>query len=94
MFKNSHGGEIFIPKMNSIKITDLIKLLDKNAKIKVVGIRPGEKIHESLFSLDEARSVNQFKTFLLSIVIIYIIKKNMVKKLKKKKLTFPQIRNF
>ena len=49
--------------MNSIKITDLIKLLDKNAKIKVVGIRPGEKIHESLFSLDEARSVNQFKTF-------------------------------
>ena len=57
--KNSNGGEIFIPKMNSIKIIDLIKLLDKEAKIKIIGIRPGEKVHESLFSIDEARIVNQ-----------------------------------
>ena len=55
------GGEIFIPKMNSIKIFELIKLLDIKAKIKIVGIRPGEKMHESLFSIDESRSVNQDK---------------------------------
>ena len=53
------GGEIFIPKMNSIKIFELIKLLDIKARIKIVGIRPGEKMHESLFSIDESRSVNQ-----------------------------------
>ena len=58
----SNGGEIFIPKMNSIKILDLIKLLDSKAKIKEIGIRPGEKLHESLFSFDEARSVYQNKS--------------------------------
>ena len=47
--------------MNSIKIFDLIKLLDLKAKIKTVGIRPGEKMHESLFSIDECRLVNQDK---------------------------------
>jgi len=57
----SRGGEIFIPKMNSIKMMDLIQLLDKKAKIKVIGIRPGEKLHESLFSSDESRSVYQDK---------------------------------
>ena len=47
--------------MNSIKIFELIKLLDIKAKIKIVGIRPGEKMHESLFSIDESRSVYQEK---------------------------------
>jgi len=54
----SIGGEIFIPKMNSIKMVDLINLLNPKAKIKLIGIRPGEKLHESLFSFDEARSVH------------------------------------
>ncbi len=53
----SKGGEIFIPKMNSIKMVDLINLIEPKAKIKLIGIRPGEKLHESLFSFDEARSV-------------------------------------
>ena len=57
----TRGGEIFIPKMNSIKMMELIQLLDKKARIKVIGIRPGEKLHESLFSSDESRSVNQDK---------------------------------
>ena len=51
----SRGGEIFIPKMNSIKMVDLINLIEPKAKIKLIGIRPGEKLHESLFSFDEAR---------------------------------------
>jgi len=53
----SRGGEIFIPKMNSIKMVDLINLIEPKAKVKLIGIRPGEKLHESLFSFDEARSV-------------------------------------
>ncbi len=57
----SKGGEIFIPKMHSIKMLDLINLLNPKAKIKVTGIRPGEKLHESLFSIDESRSINQDK---------------------------------
>ena len=55
----SRGGEIFIPKMSSIKIFDLISLINSNTKINIVGIRPGEKIHESLFSESLSFSVTQ-----------------------------------
>lgn len=54
--KNSHGGEIFVPKIKSYKILDLAKAFSNNAKIKYIGIRPGEKINEELISLNEARS--------------------------------------
>ena len=80
----SNGGEIFIPKMNSIKILDLIKLLDSKAKIKVIGIRPGEKLHESLFSFDEARSVYQNKSSFIIYSENLIFKKKYGKKLNKK----------
>lgn len=49
------GGEIFVPKLPSIKIVDLAKSVAPNAKIKIIGIRPGEKLHEMLISEDEAR---------------------------------------
>lgn len=52
---DSVGSEIFIPKIPSMRITDLIKALDPSAKICNVGIRPGEKLHETLVSEDEAR---------------------------------------
>ena len=54
-------GEIFIPKMASMKMTDLAKFMDKNKKIKVIGIRSGEKLHEVLISNDEASNVYQIK---------------------------------
>ena len=47
------GGEIFIPKCPSYKITDLAKAIDNQAKIKITGIRPGEKIEEELISKAE-----------------------------------------
>ena len=48
--KNTIGGEIIVPKISSYKILDLAKAIDNNAKIKLVGIRQGEKIHEELIS--------------------------------------------
>lgn len=50
------GGEIFIPKMPSYKILDVIKSINKNLKIKYIGIRPGEKVHEELIC--ESDSLN------------------------------------
>jgi FlaA1/EpsC-like NDP-sugar epimerase len=47
------GGEIFIPKMPSYRITDLAKAVDNKSIVKVVGIRPGEKIEEELLSKAE-----------------------------------------
>lgn len=49
------GGEIFIPKIPSMKITDLANQIAPGIPQKVVGIRPGEKLHEVLISLDSAR---------------------------------------
>ncbi len=49
------GGEVFIPKIPSMKVSDLVTALDPKAKIRIIGIRPGEKLHESLISEDEAR---------------------------------------
>lgn len=49
------GGEIFVPKIPSVKITELASTLAPKARIEFVGIRPGEKLHEQLLMSDEAR---------------------------------------
>ena len=52
--KNMHGGEIFVPKIPSMRITDLAKAMAPECKIKAVGIRPGEKLHETLLTEEES----------------------------------------
>lgn len=49
------GGEIFVPKLPSMRIVDLAVAIAPGAEIDVVGIRPGEKLHETLLTVDEAR---------------------------------------
>jgi UDP-N-acetylglucosamine 4,6-dehydratase len=51
-----HGGEVFVPKIPSTKIIDLARAIAPEAEIDIVGIRPGEKLHEMLISRDESRS--------------------------------------
>ncbi len=50
------GGEVFVPKIPSMNMADLAKAIAPEAKVQVVGIRPGEKLHEVLISEDEART--------------------------------------
>ena len=50
-FERMHGGEIFVPKIPSIKIVDLAKALSPDANHDIVGIRPGEKLHEVMCPL-------------------------------------------
>ena len=59
------GGEIFVPKIPSIKIVDLAKAKNSKAKIRIIGIRPGEKLNEILISKDEARHTREFKDHFL-----------------------------
>ena len=54
-FKEMHGGEVFVPKIPSMRITDLAKAVAPNCKIEIVGIRPGEKLHELMITEDDAR---------------------------------------
>ena len=50
-----HGGEIFVPKIPSMKLMEVAKALAPGCEVQVVGIRPGEKLHEALLSENEAR---------------------------------------
>jgi UDP-N-acetylglucosamine 4,6-dehydratase/5-epimerase len=65
-FKRMRGGEIFIPKLSSVKIIDLIKAFNPRPKINIIGIRQGEKLHETLGGEDEARNTLEYdKHYLL-----------------------------
>jgi UDP-N-acetylglucosamine 4,6-dehydratase len=50
------GGEVFVPKIPSMKVVDLARVIAPKAELQFVGIRPGEKLHEVLISEDEARN--------------------------------------
>lgn len=64
-----HGGELFVPKIPSVKITELAKVMGAGCRTKVIGIRPGEKLHEVMISEDDSRNTLGFKDF-------YIVKPN------------------
>jgi UDP-N-acetylglucosamine 4,6-dehydratase len=49
------GGEVFVPKIPSMKVVDLAKVIAPDAELEAIGIRPGEKLHEVLIHEDEAR---------------------------------------
>ena len=51
-----HGGEIFVPKIPSMKIVDLARCMAPDLPFRVIGIRPGEKLHEVLVTADDART--------------------------------------
>jgi UDP-N-acetylglucosamine 4,6-dehydratase (inverting) len=53
-FNNMKGGEIYVKKIPSMKITDVALAVDKNAKQEEVGIRPGEKLHEQMIGSEDA----------------------------------------
>lgn len=57
------GGEVFIPKIPSARVTDLADVIAPQAEKVIVGIRPGEKIHEVLLTEDEGRIAREFDTF-------------------------------
>lgn len=60
-FERMHGGEIFVPKIPSINIVDLATAMAPNIPQEIVGIRPGEKIHEIMCPLDTARETVEFE---------------------------------
>ena len=59
--ESSRGSEIYVPKIPSFRIVDLAKAINKNCKLKVIGIRPGEKIHEEMITLNDAPNTLEHK---------------------------------
>ncbi len=55
-----HGGEVFVPKLPSMRLTELAGVVAPDCTVRTIGIRPGEKLHEMLVSEDEARQTLEF----------------------------------
>ena len=58
-----HRGELFIPRIPSVRIVELARVMAPKCKIKFTGIRPGEKLHEAMISEDDARNTLEFKDY-------------------------------
>ena len=59
------GGEIFVPKIPSMRILDLVEAVAPGCKIEFIGMRPGEKLHEVLIAEEESRQVLEFEDMFL-----------------------------
>ena len=57
------GGELFVPKLPSYRILDLAEAISPESKVEIVGIRPGEKIHEEMITETDSLSTIEFKDF-------------------------------
>ena len=54
------GGEIFVPKIPSVKISDVVEAIGPGMEIETVGIRPGEKLHETMCPRDDSHLTYEF----------------------------------
>ncbi len=63
--KISKGDEIFVPKIPSLKITDLAKAINKKCKFKMIGIRPGEKLHEEMITINDSLNTLETKDYFI-----------------------------
>src|SRR5450631_3090544 len=59
-FKRMHGGEIFVPKIPSVRVVDLASAMAPNLRHRLVGIRPGEKLHEIMCPADDSHLTLEF----------------------------------
>ena len=60
-FDEMRGGEIFVKKLPSFTVLELAKAISLNNKFKIIGIRPGEKMHEQMISSDDSMYTYDFK---------------------------------
>ena len=62
-FEDMVGGEIYVKKIPSIKVTDIAKVISPQAKHKIIGIRPGEKLHEQMISSEDSYYTYEYSEY-------------------------------
>ena len=75
-FKTSYGGEIYIKKIPSMNILDIVKAVAPNSKVKFIGIRPGEKIHEQMIGKEDSPFTYEYKNYFKILPSIYNLYKD------------------
>ena len=62
-FDDMQGGEIYVKKIPSIKITDIAQVIAPKSKFKITGIRPGEKLHEQMISTEDSHYTYEYSNY-------------------------------
>ena len=62
-FKDMVGGEIYVKKIPSMNILEIVRAISKKAKIDIIGIRPGEKLHEQMIGLEDASFTYEYEDY-------------------------------
>ena len=76
-FERMHGGEIFVPKIPSVRIVDLARAMAPGLRHKVVGIRPGEKLHEVMCPADDSHLTLEFSDhYVIAPTITFVSRRN------------------
>ena len=70
------GGEIYVKKTYSAKVTDIAKFIDKKRKLKIIGIRPGEKLHEMMINENDSFYTYEYKEFFKILTPLFDIHKD------------------
>ena len=81
------GGELFIPKIPSFRLVDVVKAIAPNAKINIIGIRPGEKRHEEMISPNDSDYTYEYKDFYVILPKSIFVTRNYIKNLNSKTKT-------
>ena len=62
-FEDMLGGEIYVKKIPSMKVTDIAKVIAPKSKFKIIGIRPGEKLHEQMIGSDDSNTTYEYSSY-------------------------------
>jgi UDP-N-acetylglucosamine 4,6-dehydratase/5-epimerase len=62
-FNDMDGGEIYVKKIPSMKVTDIAKAIGPNSELEIIGIRPGEKLHEQMIGLEDAHYTYEYENY-------------------------------
>ena len=81
-FRDMQGGEIYVKKIPSMKVIDIARAVNSQAVLEHIGVRPGEKIHEQMISMEDAPFTYEYDTYykILPNLIDWDVKTNRVKK--------------
>ena len=94
-FTDMVGGEIYVPKIPSMKVVDIAKSINEKVKFDIIGIRPGEKLHEQMIGIEDSMYTYEYKSFYKILPAIHNWSKDpiRIKKGKKVSNTFQYISN-
>ena len=89
-FLDLRGGEIYVKKIPSMKVVDIAQSINPKAKLKIIGIRPGEKIHEQMIGYEDAMYTYEYKNYfkILPSLFNWYLDKKRIKNGKKVKENF------